>query len=116
MRSLFMMLDPSGKHFCSVHSTKDSLKFINPEDEVDLIDAELVTLANIQPIRSNTGHIYFVEKELRTQNSYVVELTVTFDEKYKEWRYSRRRVFRVLSDVHALQLVRDSQQANDYDY
>ena len=98
-RSLFMNLDPQRRHFCSVHSTEDRIIFINQTKEEDIIDTEKVQLVKIEPIRSNSGHIYFVEKELNTQNSFIVQLVVTFNERYKQWEYAKKRVYRLMTDV-----------------
>ena len=70
----------------------------------------------MKPVRGINGQIYFIEKEIHTQLSYLVEVQVRFDQKYEEWRHERRRVCKIQNDVHVLQLVRDQQQHEDFNY
>ena len=46
----------------------------------DLVDTQMSELSRVAPIRSHSGMIYFVERDKSTQDSHVVELTISFDQ------------------------------------
>ena len=91
---------------CTIHTTDNYVMIINDEQQSILFDDYEVRLANCKTVRANSGHTYFVERENRSQTSFVVEVSVSYDKQQVRWNYSRRRVYTILSDVLTLQLER----------
>ena len=79
LRSIFVMLDPKSQTASTVHTTHKSIILISKYCQVSLIDEKKTTFVNVKPVRGINGHIYFIEKEICSSKSYLVELQVIYD-------------------------------------